>query len=503
MKRIIAALTSMALVIGLAGCSASGTGQDQQSGNQSDKTIEEQLGFTDRDRDPSYDEASATKIALDGSGASVTGEGATADGPTVTISADGTYVVSGTLTDGQIVVSLPGDNDKAQIVLDGVTIHNESGPAIQVDQADKVFLTLADGSTNVLSDGASYALAEGEGEPYAALYSKDDLTINGSGALEVTGNYRHAIASKDDTVITGGTISVTSVEDAVRGNDAIKIGGGKVTVNAGDDAFHSEYLFYIADGTVNVESCVEGYEAEKIIVHGGETSIVASDDGVNASAAEDSTNTDDVSQGTTPQNSQPPAMPQGDQPPAMTQGDEGTPPARPEGDAGGRPQGAMAPPDGQGDRPQDVGGSQDGAGPGRQGGAMTMPGASEECLIQINGGTLVVNADGDGLDSNGYIEINGGTVFVNGASNSDDSGLDYEYGATVNGGNVILMGSAVMAEDFTGGTQAYLMERTSGSAGSTIEVTDDSGTVLVSYVSPKAFQAVTASAPGCASIAVR
>ena len=133
---------------------------------------------------------------------------------------------------------------------------------------------------------------------------------------------------------------------------------------------------------------------------------------------------------------------------------------------------------------------------------MTMPGASEECLIQINGGTLVVNADGDGLDSNGYIEINGGTVFVNGASNSDDSGLDYEYGATVNGGNVILMGSAAMAEDFTGGTQAHLMERLSGSAGSTVEVIDDSGTVLVSYVSPKAFQAVTASAPGCADIIV-
>lgn len=494
MKRVITALTSMALVITLAGCSASGTGQDQQS--SSDKTVEEQLRFTDRDRDPSYDEASATKIVLDGSGASVTGEGATADGSTVTISTDGTYVVSGTLADGQIVVNLPGDDDKAQIVLDSVTIHNEDGPAIQIDQADKIFLTLADGSTNVLSDGASYALAEGEDEPYAALYSKDDLTINGSGALEVTGSYRHGIASKDDTVITGGTITVTSAEDAVHGNDAIKIGGGDITVNAGDDAFHSEYLFYIADGTVDVESCVEGYEAEKIFVHGGETSIVASDDGVNASAAEGSMTT-----GAAPQDSQPPAMPQDDQPPAMTQGDEGAPPARPHGDAGERPQDGT-PPDGQGGRPQDAQDPQNETGPGRQGGAMTMPDASEECLIQINGGTLVVNADGDGLDSNGYIEINGGTVFVNGASNSDDSGLDYEHGATVNGGNVILMGSAVMAEDFTDGTQAHLMERLSGSAGSTVEVTDDSGTVLVSYVSPKAFQAVTASAPGCMSIIV-
>lgn len=263
-------------------------------------------------------------------------------------------------------------------------------------------------------------------------------------------------------------------------------------MNAGDDAFHSEYLFYIADGAVDVESCVEGYEAEKIFVHGGDTSIVASDDGVNASAAEDSTSTDDTSQEGVPQNGQAPAMVQGEQPPA-----------RPQDDAGERPQDGMTPPSGQGDVPRDMEVPQGETGPGRQGGAMVMPGASEECLIQINGGSLVVNADGDGLDSNGYIEINGGTVFVNGASNSDDSGLDYEYGATVNGGNVILMGGAAMAEDFTGGTQTHLMERLSGSAGSTVEVTDGSGTVLVSYVSPKAFQVVNASAPGCASIVVR
>ena len=169
MKRIIAALTSMALVIGLAGCSASG-GQDQQSSN--DKTVEEQLRFTDRDRDSSYDEASATKIVLDGSGASITGEGATADGSTVTISADGTYVVAGTLADGQIVVNLPGDDDKEQIVLDSVTIHNEDGPAIQIDQADKVFLTLADGSTNALSDGASYALGDRQLPPCHRLQGR-------------------------------------------------------------------------------------------------------------------------------------------------------------------------------------------------------------------------------------------------------------------------------------------------------------------------------------------
>lgn len=168
-----------------------------------------------------------------------------------------------------------------------------------------------------------------------------------------------------------------------------------------------------------MESCVEGYEAEKIFVHGGETSIVASDDGVNASAAEDSTSDGEESGAT---------MPQGDQPPAMTQGGEGTPPAKPQGDAGDAPRMGPRLTDRVTD-PRTCRARETGLALADRGGTMTMPGASEECLIQINGGTLVVNADGDGLDSNGYIEINGGTVFVNGASNSDpNSGLDYEYG---------------------------------------------------------------------------
>ncbi len=115
---------------------------------------------------------------------------------------------------------------------------------------------------------------------------------------------------------------------------------------------------------------------------------------------------------------------------------------------------------------------------------MTMSGASEECLIQINGGTLVERRR-RWLGLQRLHRDQRRNRVRERRPNSDDSGLDYEYGATVNGGNVILMGSAAMAEDFTGGTQAHLMERLSGSAGSTVEVIDDSGTVLVSYVSPR------------------
>lgn len=504
MKKALACMLGATLLAGatcLAACSAGSAQQASDTSNE--KSVEEQLGFTKRDLDASYDESSATRISLAGDTASIDGDGATADGNIITITADGTYLVSGALDDGQIVVELPGDEDKAQIVLAGASIHNEDGPALQVNQADKVFVTLADGSENALSDGSSYALAGDDDKRDATIFSKDDLTINGSGSLTVTGNYYHGIVSKDDAVITGGTIAITAKQDAVNANDALKIGGGTITVNAGDDAFHSESLLYIADGTVRVESCTEGYEAEKIYVNGGDSSIVASDDGVNASAAESDTTTDALDGANVPDapRQEAPAMPEGAN---MPEGKPGQDSPR-EGMEHPGGQGDGAPGDARGGRgmqggmtPPDDGGTQ-----GDARGQMTMPGASEDCLIQINGGILRVDAGGDGLDSNGSIEINGGEVLVSGASNSDDTGLDYEYEAVINGGTVILVGSAGMAEDFTGGSQAHLMERSSGNAGSTIEVLDASGNVLASYTAPKAFQMVTASAPGCASIVVR
>lgn len=490
-KKLLSILLGTALLTGmasLAGCSSSNDSDAQSQSGNSHVITEDDLSFTNRDKDPSYDAATATTIQLNGSNATIDGEGASASGSTVTISQDGTYVISGSLTDGTVIVNLPGDEDKAQIVLDNASIHNEDGPAIEVAQADKVFLTLADGSTNTLSDGKSYTLADGEDEPYAALFSKDDLTINGSGALKVTGNYRHAIASKDDLVITGGAITITCEEDAVRGNDAIKIGGGDITVTAGDDAFNSKYLFFIEDGNINVKSCYEGIEAEKIFINGGTSNVKSSDDGVNAVAADSSSTNSNASAAQSSQ--QAPVAPKanGSQSQPAMQG--GGMPDRGQRDFSEEPQGKGM--------NQEQGFDRDSNNRGNGG----MAQASSECLIQINGGTLTVDASGDGLDSNGSIEITGGTVFVSGASNSDNSGLDYALGATVDGGNVIIVGSAGMGETLSGGSQTYLNERVNGNANSTIEVKDSAGKVLVSYTSPKAFQLVCASAPNCASVSV-
>ena len=159
--------------------------------------------FTDRELDPSYDESTAVKISLNGSSAEVNGSGASADGSTITISSEGTYILSGTLDDGQILVTA-ADTAKVQIVLNGVSITNADGPAIYIKSGDKVFITLADGTSNTLSDtGAAYAAADDNTD--GVVFSKSDLCFNGSGSLTVNAGYSHGIVSKDDLVVTGGT----------------------------------------------------------------------------------------------------------------------------------------------------------------------------------------------------------------------------------------------------------------------------------------------------------
>lgn len=163
------------------------------------KTSESEL-FSDRDLNPDYSSPTA-EIKLTGNSAEISGSGVTVSGSTVKITGEGIYHITGTLDDGQIIVD--ADKNKVQLVLDNVSINCSNSSAIYMTSAKKTFITLADGSKNYISDGAEYTFADNtESEPDAAVFSKDSLTINGNGELEVTGNYNDGIRSKDDIVIT-------------------------------------------------------------------------------------------------------------------------------------------------------------------------------------------------------------------------------------------------------------------------------------------------------------
>lgn len=239
--------------------------------------------FTSNDQNTDW--TATTTITLNGDTATVSGPGAYANGGSVTISAAGYYDVSGTLTDGSLVVDA-GKNAKVFIRLNGVSITCSDDAAIRVNQADKVFLTLADGTENALTSGETYSAAALADKTDGAIFSHDDLTINGSGSLTVTAAYKYGIAANDSLRITGGTITVTAPSDTIHVNDSLHITGASLTLNAGDDAIHSDTSIAILGGSITVTSCYEGIEALEILMEDGTVTVTSTDDGINACGTE-------------------------------------------------------------------------------------------------------------------------------------------------------------------------------------------------------------------------
>ena len=246
--------------------------------------------FTTNDQNGSWDTTGAAAITLTGDGASISGNGAYVYDGNVVIAEAGRYVLSGSLEDGSIIVDAH-DSSKVWILLDGVEINCSDDACIQVDQADKVFLTLAEGSQNVLTSGSVYsdtALSDGTD---GAIFAHDDLTINGGGSLTVTAQYSHGISANDDLVITGGTITISAVDDAIHANDSIRIKDAAITVTAGDDGLlttnevENGYL-YIESGTLDITASGDGiHTTGDITVAGGEINISAGDDGIHSDAS--------------------------------------------------------------------------------------------------------------------------------------------------------------------------------------------------------------------------
>lgn len=222
--------------------------------------------FTDRDLKTDYDASKAVTIQLNGTSATASSDSVKISGSTVTITEEATYLISGALTDGMIVVNA-ADTAKLQLVFNGVNITSKTSAALYIIEADKVFVTLTAGSENSLENGGSFEAVD-DNNIDAAVFSKQDLTFNGNGSLTVTSPAGHGIVCKDDLVFTGGTYTVNSASHGLDANDSVRIKEAVLTVDAGKDIIHCENsddaskgFIYIVSGIVNGEAEGDGIAA--------------------------------------------------------------------------------------------------------------------------------------------------------------------------------------------------------------------------------------------------
>lgn len=531
--------------------------------------------FSNRDQNASYKENKSITIQLNGTSVSCNSKSVQVNGTTVTILGEGTYLITGTLENGQIIVDAAA-SDKPQLVLKGAHITSADSAAIYIKNADKVFITLADGTENTLTNGGSFTASD-ENNIDGALFSKQDLSLNGNGSLTVASPAGHGIVCKDDLVFAGGTYEITAAGHGIDANDSVRVansyltlhsekdgihtentddtskgffymangsvimettgdgisasayatlcdgylyivsgggskngnkssansfGGGfsggfggmgrpggssssseseedsvsckglkaagditvsngQITINSaddaihadtnvtidggtlllasGDDGIHADETLTINDGKIDISECYEGLEAQDIKVNGGDIKLKASDDGLNAAGGTDESGYGGAWGGDT------------------------------FGGRGGRPGG---------------GGGFGGMGSGNG-------------SIEITGGTLYVNASGDGIDANGSFVISGGHTTIVGPTQGDTATLDYDVSGTITGGTFIGTGaSGMMAQTFSDSEQGVIAVSVgTQAAGTQITLTNADGNILFSYAPELSFAVVILSSP--------
>ena len=502
--------------------------------------------FTDRDVEVGYDESSSAIIKLNGNSASCDSSAVEISGNIVTITDEGTYILSGTLNDGMIVVNAE-DTDKVQIVLNGVDITNSTSAAIYVLEADKVFLTTSLDSSNTLSNGGEYVAID-KNNIDAVIFSKADLTLNGEGSLTIKAPVGHGIVSKDDLVLTSGKYDITAKSHGISGKNSVRIANGTYRIVSEKDGIHAENaddtslgFVYIANGTFNITAAGDGISGGTYLqVENGDFTIEAGGGSKNASThsiqsfergdiAQTTSSTDDSvstkgikavsnlvlnggifvidsaddglhSNSNVTINAGSFQITTGDDGIHadaattisggvinITQSYEGI-----EGktiDITGGDISLVASDDGL-----NAAGGNDSSGFGNRGDQFA---ASSDVYIAISGGVLHVDASGDGIDSNGNLYVSGGETYVSGPTNSGNGSLDYNGEASITGGIFVAAGMSGMAQNFSSSSTqgAMLVFMDSGSAGSNIILTDANGKELVSWQAVKAYESVLISCP--------
>lgn len=523
---------SLVLLILLVSCGGQET--DDSNTDTSTTSTDDYVIADDHEEasDYEWEEGDEVQILLDGGLIYVTGEGAEVDDSTVTITSAGAYRVTGTLDDGAVIVD--ADDAVVQLILDGVDIHNSSSAPINILDAEKTIVILDDDSENTLSDTANYVFdSADEDEPNATLFSKDPLTISGSGSLTIDANYNDAITSKDGLVISGGEIILDSVDDGIRGKDYLIISEATLSLTTDGDGLKSDnedddvgYII-INSGIFTIDAGADGIQANSNVQISDGTFDITTAGGANAKLSSDATakaiksginifidggiftidSADDAvhsNNGITIDNAYL----------SIETGDDGVHADTELTVDGGYIQisesyeglesGIVNINGGQiditsSDDGVNVAGGTDGS--GHQGGGPSYN-SDSGYLISITNGYLTVDADGDGLDANGDIEMSGGTVIVNGPTSNGNGALDYDGSFQISGGFLLAVGSSGMAQgpsssssqDWVGVNYASAL-----SAGTLIHLESSSGDTLFTFAPSKRNQSMVFSSPNLES----
>jgi hypothetical protein len=518
---------------------ASTTGSTAQSAAVATQALTP--NYDSEDSDATWDATSAYTVALSGDSIAFTGTGATVNGSTITITQPGTYVISGTLNDGQILVDTSvGGN--VRLVLNGADINCSASAPIYVKNADKTIITLADGTTNKVTDGSAYQLEDSSSnEPNAAVFGKDDLTINGSGSLAVKANYKNGIGTTNDLKITGGAISVDAVNDGIQGKDSVSVKAGTITINAGGNGLQASNDTESAKGYIAIEggtfSITAGGDALQALttlsVAGGDFTIstgggssngkqhTGDRGGFGGGATATTSSTSDsakglkaaggvfVTGGTFVMDCADDAVHSNGTVKitagtfAIKSGDDGI-----HADAaiqidGGEIaiaqcyEGIEAAVETINGGTIHITSSDD---------AINVAGGNDSSAnnndpfadnvnnqLYINGGYIAIDAGGDGLDCNGSVYMTNGTVVVNGPTNNGNGAIDYNGDCRVTGGSLVAVGSSGMAEvpDSSSTICSIMVNFDSAQqAGTLVHIESADGEEIVTIAPSKQFQSI-------------
>lgn len=476
-----------------------------QSGTQESQTV------TSFQAQTSHDESQASQITLADQTATVTGQGASFSDQTLTITQAGTYVLTGIGKNIKLVVEA-ADTDQVHLVFQNLTLEGE-GTLLQINKAQEVVISLAEGSQNALTESQ----ASDDEKVKATIHSQVPLTLNGTGNLTLTALTKNALEVEGDLKVLGGAYTVKAANHGFKAEGALDIEAATLTIEAGKDGLHAEHdetteranislnptqlsiaatedgvdagnELTIKGGTITVSQSEEGLEARVIRQLGGDVTIKSSDDGVNASAGSSSktsdtsatskttdasatSNTADTSSSASQATATPAATSQADQ---ANKDKNATPPSPPAGQA--PPQGGQPPQNGQGPGGMPPGGQEE---------------SDPSLQIILEGGTLTIDAEGDGIDSNGTVSISGGSLVVNGSVQGGNGPLDAAGDITITGGRVWALGTSDMLQGFAqGSTQASITANIAGTAGQTLIILDAKGKEVARQTASKDFQAV-------------